>query len=76
MLRVLLVLLIILAAALAWRLLRALMQQRTGADGAPKVRMVKCAICDLYLPESEAIRDGDHYYCSAPHRQLGGGENR
>jgi uncharacterized protein len=33
--------------------------------------MVRCAHCGLNLPEQEALRDGDNYYCSEEHRQLG-----
>lgn len=30
--------------------------------------MVRCAQCGLHVPESEALKRGDHYYCSAQHR--------
>ena len=30
-------------------------------------RMVACAHCGIHVPESEAIRDGDRFYCSQEH---------
>ncbi|MEW6352853.1 MAG: PP0621 family protein [Pseudomonadota bacterium] len=29
--------------------------------------MVRCAQCGLHVPESEALRRGDDYYCSVQH---------
>ncbi len=33
--------------------------------------MVECAHCHLLVPESEGIKAGGVYFCSAEHRQLG-----
>jgi uncharacterized protein len=30
--------------------------------------MVRCARCGLHVPESEALKCGEQYYCSARHR--------
>lgn len=30
--------------------------------------MVRCASCGLHLPEKDALRRGDRYYCCAAHR--------
>ncbi|MGD9000299.1 MAG: PP0621 family protein [Granulosicoccaceae bacterium] len=30
--------------------------------------MVSCVQCGLHLPEKDAIRDGDHFFCSEQHR--------
>jgi uncharacterized protein len=30
-------------------------------------KMAQCAHCGMYIPEQEAIRYGDHYYCSREH---------
>ena len=30
--------------------------------------MVSCAQCGMHLPENEAIRDGERYFCSKEHR--------
>jgi uncharacterized protein len=32
-------------------------------------RMVRCAHCGIYLPESESIADGAACYCCAEHRR-------
>jgi len=34
--------------------------------------MVPCARCGLHVPEPEAIRRGDRYYCSRQHALEGG----
>jgi uncharacterized protein len=36
-------------------------------------RMVKCARCGIYLPESESIADGAVHYCCAEHRRAAQG---
>ncbi|MBI2994025.1 MAG: hypothetical protein HYY48_07610 [Gammaproteobacteria bacterium] len=76
MLRALLALLIILAAGVAWRMLRVLTRPPPAARGDGKVRMVKCAVCDLYVPENEAETDGGRFYCGPSHRLIGGGGER
>jgi uncharacterized protein len=35
--------------------------------------MVRCAHCGTYLPEDEAIRSGERYFCSNEHRDAGRG---
>lgn len=37
-------------------------QQRTD-----KTKMLKCEECGLHIPEHEAIRQGDHVFCSLEH---------
>ncbi len=34
-------------------------------------KMVSCAHCGVYLPESDSISDGGLAYCSEAHRALG-----
>jgi uncharacterized protein len=29
--------------------------------------MVQCAHCGIYIPEQEALVNGDRFYCSAAH---------
>jgi uncharacterized protein len=41
------------------------------AEAAPE-KMVNCGHCGLYLPQSEAVREGERYYCCAEHRRLAG----
>jgi uncharacterized protein len=67
--------LIVLLAAIALvfgGILRMLARVRrdSAAPQAP-ARMVRCARCDLYLPEQEALRRGDDYYCGEDHRLRG-----
>ncbi|HQU14873.1 MAG: hypothetical protein B7Z66_01420 [Chromatiales bacterium 21-64-14] len=31
-------------------------------------RMVRCTHCGLFVPESEALHDGEQHYCSEGHR--------
>lgn len=76
MLRALFALLIIFAAGMAWRLLRALARPASAPHRNGKIRMVKCAVCDLYVPENEAEHDNGRFYCSSSHRLLGGGGER
>lgn len=40
-------------------------QIAAGKDG----RIVRCKHCDLHLPESQALREGDDWFCSQAHRQ-------
>ncbi len=37
----------------------------------PEQHMVRCAHCGVYVPEAEAVDDGDHCYCSQAHRTAG-----
>jgi uncharacterized protein len=31
-------------------------------------KVVRCARCGLHVPQSQALRDGDRFYCSPEHR--------
>jgi uncharacterized protein len=49
---------------------RALAARRKSPPDKPAVaKMVACAHCGVHIPESEAVRDGDRYYCSEEHRR-------
>ena len=37
----------------------------------PEQHMVRCAHCGVYVPETEALGDGDCRYCSQTHRTAG-----
>lgn len=50
---------------------RALASRRKPPPDKPAVaKMVACAHCGVHIPESEAIRDGDRYFCSEKHRSI------
>lgn len=38
-------------------------------SAAPVERMVTCAHCGVHLPESDALADGEQYFCNPAHRQ-------
>ncbi|MEJ2345037.1 MAG: PP0621 family protein [Gammaproteobacteria bacterium] len=37
----------------------------------PTGNMVRCAHCGLHIPQDEALRNGEDYYCSERHRLAG-----
>lgn len=50
-------------------------QQRGAATRPPKAAgaaeaMIRCDHCGLNVPKSEALADGDRWYCSEGHRRL------
>ena len=63
-------LLLILAIFAVWWLAKGFRSKDAGdaSEAAPE-QMVRCAHCGLYLPRSEAVRDGESYYCSEGHRR-------
>lgn len=68
-------LLLLAALAAAWWLIRRLRARGEAGDADKKPRdpaaeqMVTCSLCGLYLPQVEAIAEGDKFYCSAEHRR-------
>jgi uncharacterized protein len=32
-------------------------------------KVVRCKHCDVHLPEQDALRDGDDWFCTAAHKQ-------
>ncbi len=64
-----------------WWVRRALARLQGRGDGSTRAegeagrgepeRMIGCARCGLHVPESEAVREGDAFYCSEEHRRLG-----
>ena len=69
-------LLLIFAAVAAWWLIKSLRAKdgtgvAPGSDvhGSAAEQMVNCSHCGLYLPQNEAIADGDKFYCCAEHRR-------
>lgn len=72
-------LLLILAVVAAWLLIKRLRAKDTAEDapdsaapGPASEQMVNCSHCGLYLPQNEAIADGDRFFCCAEHRRRAG----
>jgi len=73
--RILFWLLIAAAAYLGYRWWRIKQQQVVAhkAADAPRVEtMVRCEVCGLAVPQSDAVRAGAHWYCGEEHRQRSG----
>jgi len=67
-------LLLILVIVAAWWLAKGFRRKDAAgnaSEAAPE-QMVNCSHCGLYLPQSEAIREGDRFFCCAEHRRLAG----
>lgn len=67
MAKLLLLLLLVIAAALAWRLAVRQAQRKKSPPTPPPQRIVRCAECDVYLPENEAVAADGRYFCSDAH---------
>lgn len=74
MLRLILLLLLVLAAVLVYRSLSRKSapprQPRGHAELQTPERMVTCAHCGLRLPESDSVRVDGRHFCSEEHRRL------
>jgi uncharacterized protein len=52
-----------------WRKRRDAADESPPSKPAAKVEnMVNCAHCGVNLPESDALQDGDRFYCNTAHR--------
>lgn len=67
----LLFILVLLAVSLyGVKLLRAKLDKpskKLKKDTTKKLKIVKCLHCGLHIPEKEAIKHGDKYFCSIEH---------
>lgn len=58
-----------------WTLRRASEGAARRREAPPRERQIEamreCAHCGVHVPDSEAVRDGELYYCSAEHRRAG-----
>ncbi|MGH8245119.1 MAG: PP0621 family protein [Gammaproteobacteria bacterium] len=70
MLRYILLLLIAFVAGMLWRFAAGRRSSRGQESGSTKARMLKCDYCQVYVPESDTVRDDDHIYCCRPHQLL------
>ena len=66
--RILLILILIAIAILAYRRLKRVSSRPQAKRKTTTGRMVQCTTCGLYLPEQEAISHQGKYYCSPAHR--------
>jgi uncharacterized protein len=67
-------LLLILAVVAVWWLARGVRRKgraKVAPEAAPE-KMVNCSHCGLYLPQKEAIVEGDKFFCCAEHRRQAG----
>lgn len=67
-------LLLILAVVAVWWLAKRL-RRGDAAKDAPEAapeQMVNCSHCGLYLPQQEAIAEGEKFFCCAEHRRQAG----
>lgn len=54
-----------------WRQMKAgQADRRRNRTESNATNMVRCAHCQLHLPEHLAIRDGENWYCSCEHRDV------
>ncbi len=62
---------IVIIAVLLYRLVKRWLDGLPQNRAPDKIgRMVRCRYCDLHLPEQDAIRIGEAWYCSEEHRRL------
>jgi uncharacterized protein len=65
-------LLLIVVVLAAWWLAKGF-RRKGAAKDAPEAapeQMVTCSHCGLYLPQGEAIPEGDKFFCCDEHRRL------
>lgn len=67
------IILILLAIWLIAGVVRRMLRQRNGQSRRRSREldahsMVRCAHCGLHIPETEALRDGELFFCSTEHR--------
>jgi len=64
-------LLLILVIVVVWRLAQGARRKNAARHPPPAApgQMVSCSHCGLYLPQGEAVAEGDKYFCCAEHRR-------
>ena len=66
---------LLLIAAVAWYVVKnylrkqELRARRAQEAKKPVPRIVRCAQCEVHLPEDQALRVGDAWFCTPAHRQ-------
>lgn len=69
MLRLLILLLVIWLLFRVWSGYRRLAGKKTPSPPAKTEKMVPCKHCGVYVPQHQAIRDGDDWFCCEAHRK-------
>lgn len=76
MVRLLLLILLVVAAWLIYQGIVGRSKSRRAGDDEIVSRQEQiraCALCGLHVPESEGVRAGDRFYCCEAHRQQADG---
>ncbi|RHW19844.1 PP0621 family protein [Pseudomonas jilinensis] len=70
LIKLIILVVLILAIMAFWRRLKAWQAANRPTNAQPErpQLMVRCAHCQLHLPQSQAVRAGDHWYCCPEHR--------
>lgn len=47
------------------------LREQRARNAQPQIpgKVVRCKQCDVHLPETEAVREGDEWFCTQAHRQ-------
>lgn len=64
---------LVIGLMMLWRRFKAWQQgprDKTAEPPRPAL-MVRCAQCQLHLPQDQAVRGGNQWYCSNAHRDAG-----
>lgn len=65
--RIVIFAIVVTLAMMLYRKLQAAKRKST-AQPNPAPAMRKCAHCGVHLPEPDALKSGEHYFCSDQHR--------
>lgn len=68
LIRLLIIALIIWLLLKLWR--RYTTQKQVPPKGKSAERMVKCDHCGIYVPRSDALRQGERWYCGIEHQDV------
>ena len=66
-----LLILVVVVGVLWWMLRRPRVTSKKAEATREPATFVACAHCGVHLPSGDAVRDGEHHYCSDTHRIAG-----
>ncbi len=69
--RLVILALLALAGWWLWKKVKLLSAQQSAERLSQTTAMVCCAHCQLHLPQPDAIRRDNHWYCSSAHAKAG-----